>query len=69
MNTQLTAYMTLVETADFLRCSPRTLKRYIRDGRVPFTRIGRRYLFRPEELVSDVVGRRPSKASLEEILV
>jgi len=69
MRTEPTAYMTLAEAADFLRCSPRTLKRYLQAGRVPFTRIGRRYLFRAEELVANVSGRRLAKASLDEVLV
>lgn len=68
MNTNLPSYMTLKEAALFLRCSERSLKRYIKDSRVPFTRFGRRYLFRAEELVSCKSCHRPAKASLEEIL-
>jgi excisionase family DNA binding protein len=60
--------MTLKEAASFLRCSERSIKRYIKDGRVPFTRFGRRYLFRAEELVSCTGANRPAKASFEEIL-
>ncbi len=69
MDTQLPAYMTLSETAQFLRCSERSLKRYIKDGRLPFTRFGRRYLFRAEELVGHTGSHRPAKASLADILV
>jgi excisionase family DNA binding protein len=68
MNTNLHSYMTLKEAALFLRCSERSLKRYVKDGRVPFTRFGRRYLFRAEELISCSNCHRPAKASLEEIL-
>lgn len=68
MDTQLSAYMTLSETARFLRCSERSLKRYIKAGRVPFTRFGRRYLFRAEELIGHSGSHRPAKASLSEIL-
>jgi|688.fasta_scaffold281896_2 excisionase family DNA binding protein len=67
--TKLHSYMTLKETAVFLRCSERSLKRYIKNGRVPFTRFGRRYLFRPEELVGNPASCRPAKASIEEILL
>lgn len=68
MDAKPSCYMTLSEAAQFLRCSERSLKRYIKDGRVPFTRFGHRYLFRAEELVGHAGSHRPAKALLEEIL-
>ena len=49
--TQLTHYRTLEEAAGILRSTPRTLRRYIRDGKIPFVRIGRKYLFRETDLM------------------
>jgi len=57
-------YLTLAEAAVVLRCSRRTMFRYIRDGKVSFLRIGKRYLFSPEDM------RMPSRrlARWEDIL-
>ena len=49
--TQLTHYRTLEEAAGILRSNPRTIRRYIRDGKIPFVRIGRKYLFRETDLM------------------
>jgi len=49
--TQQNHYRTLEEAAGILRSNPRTLRRYIKDGKIPFVRIGRRYLFRDSDLI------------------
>jgi excisionase family DNA binding protein len=49
--TQLTQYLTLEEAAAVLRSNPRTIRRYIRDGKISFVRIGRKYLFRESDLM------------------
>lgn len=50
--TQLTQYLTLEEAAAVLRSNPRTIRRYIRDGKISFVRIGRKYLFRDSDLLN-----------------
>ena len=49
--TQLPTYRTLEETAKILRSNPRSLRRYIKDGKLPFVRLGRKYLFRESDLL------------------
>ena len=49
--TQLSQYLTLEEAAAVLRSNPRTIRRYIRDGKISFVRIGRKYLFRESDLM------------------
>jgi len=46
----LERYLTLGEAAVVLRCSNRTMYRYIRVGKLSFMRIGKRYLFSPQDL-------------------
>jgi excisionase family DNA binding protein len=48
--TSLTAYLTLEETASIFRANPRTVRRWIKQGKIPFLKLGRRYLFRESEL-------------------
>jgi excisionase family DNA binding protein len=44
------SFMTLGEVAATLRCHPRTVRRLIRRGKLPYTRVGLRYLFDREAL-------------------
>ena len=57
-------YLTLVEVAGLLRCSKRSVQRYIEDGKLPYLRLGKRYLFRLDEICA--MTRR--LASVEDIL-
>jgi len=52
MDTKPPRYLTLNETADSLRAHPRTLRRWCKQGKLPFLRLGRRYLFLVEDLAS-----------------
>jgi excisionase family DNA binding protein len=45
-----TPYLTLSEAAAFLRISKRTMLRYIAEGKVSFCRLGKKYLFKSDEL-------------------
>ena len=60
------AYMTLAEAALFMRCSKRTLLRYIADGKISFLRLGKRYLFKSADLTTGLKSHRVS--TVEEIL-
>lgn len=44
-------YMTLREAAKFLRISRETIYRMIYRKEIPFYRVGKKYLFKKEELV------------------
>lgn len=46
-----TAYLTMEEAAAALRTNPRTLTRWIRQGKIPFVKPGRRYLFNASDLL------------------
>lgn len=48
---QTTIYKTLEETAEILRANTRSVRRYIKDGKIPFVRLGRKYLFRESDLM------------------
>lgn len=48
-----------------MRCNPRTIRRYVAAGELPFVRIGRKYLFRETDLLTLPTARR---ASREEVL-
>ncbi len=50
----LSPYMTLVEAAEYLRCNPKVLSRWVRARRVKFGRAGRDLRFRREWLDSFV---------------
>lgn len=43
-------YLTVEEAADILRISPRTMQQICRDGRIGWTRAGKRYLIPQESL-------------------
>lgn len=59
-------YLTLSEAAAFLRISKRTMLRYIAEGKLPFVRLGKKYLFKLEELSAGLKSHRFS--TVEEIL-
>jgi len=65
MINQATTCKTLEEAASILRANKRTLRRYIKQGKIPFVRFGRRYLFRDTDLLNLPATRR---ATTEEIL-
>ena len=58
-------YKTLAEAAITLRCSKRTLLRWIKDGKLSFVRLGRKYLFRESDLLNLQTTRL---SSAEEII-
>lgn len=62
--TQLTHCRTLEEAAGILRSNPRTIRRYIRDGKIPFVRIGRKYLFRETDLMGLPTHHRSSREQI-----
>jgi excisionase family DNA binding protein len=49
---QTPIYRTLEETAEILRANTRSVRRYIKDGKIPFVRLGRKYLFRESDLLN-----------------
>jgi len=59
-------YLTLSEAAAFLRISKRTMLRYLAEGKIPFVRLGKKYLFKSEELGAGMKSHRIS--TVEEIL-
>ena len=60
-----TPYLTLGEAAQFLRISKRTMLRYLAEGKIPFVRFGKKYLFKSGELA----GMKSHRIStVEEIL-
>ena len=42
--------MTLEETADYLRCSKRTMYQWLHDGKISGVKVGRRWLFDRDEV-------------------
>jgi excisionase family DNA binding protein len=62
--TQLPTYRTLLEAADILRSNPRTIRRHIKDGKIPFVRIGRKYLFRDSDLIGLPTHHRASREQI-----
>ena len=64
MSTQTTTYKTLDEAAGILRSNKRTLRRYIADGKIPFVRIGRKYLFRETDLLGLPTHHRSSREQI-----
>ena len=46
----MTTILTLDEAAEYLRCSPSTIYRLIRQGTIPHFRVGTNYRFSGEEL-------------------
>ena len=64
MSNQTTTYKTLDEAAGILRSNKRTLRRYIADGKIPFVRIGRKYLFRETDLLGLPTHHRSSREQI-----
>jgi excisionase family DNA binding protein len=64
MSNQTTTYKTLDEAAGILRSNKRTLRRYITDGKIPFVRIGRKYLFRETDLMGLPTHHRASREQI-----
>jgi len=64
MSNQATTYKTLDEAAGILRSNKRTLRRYIADGKIPFVRIGRKYLFRETDLLGLPTHHRSSREQI-----
>lgn len=61
MPQQTSIYRTLDEAAQILRANPRSLRRYIKDGKLPFVRLGRKYLFRESDLLGLPTHRRADR--------
>jgi excisionase family DNA binding protein len=65
--------MSFSETCEFFGIGASTLYRWIREGRVPFYRIGREYQFDREELVligrHDLSGKRKATVRLETLKI
>lgn len=49
MATQI-LYYTLAEAAQALRCDKRTIRRWIKDGLLPYIKPGRKFLFRVTDI-------------------
>lgn len=65
--------MSFAEACEFLGIGSSTLYRWIREGRIPFYRIGREYQFDREELVligrQDLSSKRKAKVKLEPLRI
>jgi excisionase family DNA binding protein len=65
--------MTILEASEFLSVSPSALYRWVREGRVPFYRVGREYRFDRDELVligrHDFSGKRKPSVKLESLKI
>lgn len=59
MGDNQTLGLTLVEASNECRVSPNTFMAWVRAGRVPYIRIGRKYLFSRELLNDFLKGRIP----------
>lgn len=63
----------LTEASEFLSISVSTLYRWVREGRVPFFRVGREYRFDRDELVligkHDLSGKRKATVKLEPLKI
>lgn len=49
--------LTFKECMAYLRVGERTLYRYVKEGKVPYKRLGREYRFRKEELDEYLEGK------------
>lgn len=58
--------LTLPEAADLLRVTPRTLRSWLKDGKVPATKIGGVWRFSRSLLVEFVEGDSRGPATVEE---
>ncbi|HEX8566996.1 MAG TPA: helix-turn-helix domain-containing protein [Pyrinomonadaceae bacterium] len=65
--------LNFAEACEFFNINPSTLYRWVREGRVPFYRIGREYQFDREELVllgkHDLSGKRKASVKLEPLKI
>ncbi|MGI8786986.1 MAG: helix-turn-helix domain-containing protein, partial [Pyrinomonadaceae bacterium] len=65
--------LTLIEASEFLSISPSALYRWIREGRVPFYRVGREYRFDRDEIVLigkyDLSGKRKASVKLSPLKI
>jgi excisionase family DNA binding protein len=52
MSTKPPRCKTLEEKAYDLRTHPRTVRRWCKEGKIPFLRLGRRYLFLDDDLAA-----------------
>jgi excisionase family DNA binding protein len=58
--------LTLREAADFLRCSPDTVKRHARAGELPASKIGRVWRFRRADLDEWLANGGTRREALED---
>lgn len=49
--------LNLIEAADFLSTSPKTLQKAVKDGVIPCRRLGKRYFFALDALRDWLMGR------------
>lgn len=65
--------LSFAEACEFFNINPSTLYRWVREGRVPFYRVGRIYQFDREELVllgkHDLSGKRKASVKLEPLKI
>lgn len=54
-------YLDIYETAKLIRRSPQSIRRYVREGRIPAVRIGNRLYFTEEAVSGFVVDVVPEK--------
>ncbi len=58
-----TAYLKMEQAAAALHTNTRTLTRWIRQGKIPFVKSGRRYLFNPADLLNLPSGTQARRDS------
>jgi excisionase family DNA binding protein len=56
-NSPLPLYLTAKEVAKRLRCKPATVQRYAREGLLRGHKVGRGYLFTPQDVEAFLAGR------------
>ncbi len=56
---ELQAFLTTDEVLDYLKTTPRTIYRLIRDGELPAIRLGRQWRFRRTDLDAWLERQRP----------
>lgn len=65
--------LSLIEASEFLNISPSGLYRWVREGRIPFYRVGREYRFDRDELVligrHDLSGKRKASVKLSPLKI
>ena len=50
MNTEMSRFLTTAEAAEILRCHPKTLHRWVRGGLIAARKVGRAWLFHPDDI-------------------